>query len=80
MRDFVFNVILVGVLVLVPVKAFAYLDPGTGSYIVQILLAGLFGVLFAVKLFWTNIKLFFMKTFGGNKKDKKNGKENTKKE
>lgn len=34
----------------------AYLDPGTGSYMLQMLLAGLFGAVFAVKTFWTQIK------------------------
>ena len=39
-----------------PRKAFAYVDPGTGSYVLQVLLAALFGALFAVKIFWTKIK------------------------
>ena len=32
-----------------------YIDPGTGSYLLQILAAGLFGALFALKLFWHRI-------------------------
>jgi membrane associated rhomboid family serine protease len=39
-------------------SAYAYLDPGTGSYIFQLVLAGLIGGLFAVKLFWKKIKNF----------------------
>jgi hypothetical protein len=59
-----------------PSVAFAYLDPGTGSYIIQIVLAGLFGVLFAVRTFWTNIKLFFMKIFNkSTSKQNDNGKK-----
>ncbi|MFC1656883.1 hypothetical protein ACFL14_02920 [Patescibacteria group bacterium] len=76
--NYILNIMLVSIAVLVPLKAYAYLDPGTGSYIVQILLAGLFGVLFAIKLFWTNIKLFFMKLFGKTKKENKDAKEKTK--
>ncbi len=35
----------------------AYLDPGTGSYAVQLLLAGLFGGLFALKQSWADLKV-----------------------
>ena len=34
----------------------AYIDPGTGSYLLQIILAALFGLMFALKVFWTKIK------------------------
>ena len=33
-------------------EAHAYLDPGAGSYIIQILLASLFGALLILKVFW----------------------------
>jgi len=36
--------------------ACAYIDPGTGSYIFQILIAGVLGGLFALKIFWKNIR------------------------
>ena len=42
-------------------EAHAYLDPGTGSYILQILIAGLFGALFMLKVFWGRIVEFFGK-------------------
>lgn len=41
-----------------PPRAQAYLDPGTGSYLLQVLLAGLLGALVAVKLFWRHIASF----------------------
>jgi hypothetical protein len=44
-------------------NAYAYLDPGTGSYIFQILIATLIGALFAVKMFWRQIVLFFKNLF-----------------
>ena len=50
----------------------AYLDPGTGSFMLQILLSALFGALVAVKLFWKRIRGFFSRLFGskdGGKKD-----------
>jgi len=42
-------------------EAHAYLDPGTGSYILQILIAGLFGALFMLKVFWGRIVGFLGK-------------------
>jgi hypothetical protein len=38
-----------------PHNAYAYLDAGTGSYIIQLILATLIGGLFAIKLFWKKI-------------------------
>ena len=37
----------------------AYMDPGTGAYIFQMLIAGLVGASFALKIFWKQIKAFF---------------------
>jgi len=50
-------------LFLFPAGARAYLDPGTGSYVLQIAIAALFGILFAIKLFWGRIKSFLGKLF-----------------
>lgn len=46
----------------------AYLDPGTGSYILQLAMASVIGALFAIKLFWNNIKNFFKKSLSKPKK------------
>ena len=43
----------------------AYLDPGTGSYAIQIILAGLFGGLFAVRQSWSSVKGWYASTVGG---------------
>ena len=34
----------------------AYLDPGSGSFLLQLLLAGILGGLFAVRAFWGRLK------------------------
>ena len=47
----------------------AYLDPGTGSQFLQLFLAGLFGALFSIKIYWRKIKDFFKKPIGGKSKD-----------
>ena len=51
-------------------KAYAYLDPGTGSFFTQMLLAGLVGASFFIKTFWKNIKSFFSRLFKGPKDPK----------
>lgn len=53
--------------------AYGYLDPGTGSYFFQILLAMLLGGLFAVRLLWKRIKAAFINLFSSIKKAKKDG-------
>ena len=40
---------------LIPVTAFAYLDPGTGSMLLQVILGGVAAVAVALKLFWYRI-------------------------
>lgn len=43
----------------------AYLDPGTGSYALQIVLATLFGGMFALKQSWSGVKVWLSSTFEG---------------
>lgn len=40
--------------------AHAYLDPGTGSILVQSLLAGIAGAVAIVSLYWQRLKAFFV--------------------
>jgi hypothetical protein len=42
-----------------PAPLLAYLDPGSGSYMLQMLVAGLFGASVGIKTFWKQIKGFF---------------------
>jgi hypothetical protein len=44
----------------------AYLDPGTGSMILQLLLGGVAGVAVVVKLYWTKIRTFFGRAPAGD--------------
>ena len=44
-------------------NAFAYLDPGTGSYIFQVLIAVFIGGLYTIKIYWQKIKDFFSRHF-----------------
>jgi hypothetical protein len=47
----------------------AYLDPGSGSYLLQLLIAGLLGSLFVVKASWGKIKTFFRRVFSRREND-----------
>ena len=52
--------------------AHAYIDTSTGSYIIQVLLAGLMGIMLTLKVFWKQVKAFFSrnKTDDDKTKDK----------
>ena len=39
--------------------AYAYLDPGSGSMLLQLLLGGVTGVVVIVKLYWERVKSIF---------------------
>jgi hypothetical protein len=57
----VFFITIFGLLFMAIPNAYAYLDPGTGSMLVQIIIAGSIGALFALKAFWKRIMAFFRK-------------------
>ncbi|MDP7248285.1 MAG: hypothetical protein QGF00_01680 [Planctomycetota bacterium] len=48
-------------------EAHAYIDPGTGSYILQIIVAGLLGAAYALKLYWTKVWLFLTNKLSSSK-------------
>ena len=43
--------------------AYGYLDPGTGSYIIQLLIGGLLGGVFAIGMFWKRVIAFVKRLF-----------------
>ncbi|MGE0171400.1 MAG: hypothetical protein AB7T49_01385 [Oligoflexales bacterium] len=47
--------------------AYAYIDPGTGSLALQMIIAGLLSGMFAIKMFWARLKDQFKRIFGSNK-------------
>ncbi len=46
---------------LLPEVSYAYLDPGTGSYFLQMLVGIFIGIAFMVKIYWQRIKYIFTK-------------------
>ena len=55
-------------------NAYAYLDPATGSIVIQYIVAGLVTCMAFMKNFWVKFKYFFNKKI----KSKKNKEENSK--
>ena len=49
------------IMIAVPGSCFAYLDPGTGSMILQAIIGGVVGSIFVIKTYWSKIKRFFSK-------------------
>jgi len=42
-------------------SAYAYIDPGTGSMVVQVLIGALVGLGIAIKVYWYKLKEKFMR-------------------
>ncbi len=47
----------------------SYLDPGSGSYLLQLLIAGALGALFALRLYWDRVRKFISKVFNRSEDD-----------
>jgi|LWDU01.1.fsa_nt_gi hypothetical protein len=65
MKARIFTLILLYILLLK--NAYAYLDPSTGSMIIQSAIAMFAGALYTGKVYWTKITLFFFKISKKNK-------------
>lgn len=53
------GVLFTTVSLIFPRQVHAYIDPGSGSYIIQIIIAGVLGGLFGLKLYWKKLTSFF---------------------
>ncbi len=60
-------IVSVALWLLASAPAYAYIDPGTGSYLFQLLIASLLGGAVAGRLFWRNIVAFFQKLKAGKR-------------
>jgi ethanolamine transporter EutH len=68
--------VFAGIMLLSPRVAHAYLDPGTGSFILQMLVGALLGGVVAIGVFRRRVIDFLKRIFGGGKQrdDKPEGK------
>jgi hypothetical protein len=55
-------------MLLFPEYAHAYLNPGTGSFIFQLIIAALLGGLLTIKIYWSKLKSFFKEIFSAGRK------------
>jgi hypothetical protein len=60
--------VLIIIILLFSVNTYAYLDAGTGSYFIQILIGFFIGGLYTIKIFWKNIKTFIVSITKKSKK------------
>lgn len=51
------------------IKVHSYLDPGSGSFILQLVLATFLGWLIVLRSYWTNIKDWLIDIFTGKPED-----------
>ena len=48
-------------LFLLPLSAYSYIDLGSGSYIIQLIIAAFVGITFSLKIYWKKIRALFSK-------------------
>ena len=53
---------------IMPTNAHAYIDPGTGSFIIQVVIGVVAGALVTLKIFWSKVKNFFKSKFAKGRK------------
>ena len=58
-----YTVLYLFFILLIPTKAFAYLDPGTGSIILQAILGFIAAAVASISIYWTKFKIFLNKIF-----------------
>ena len=65
------KILLIFIFFIPSVNAYAYLDPGTGSFILQAIIGFLAALSAGFLYYWTKVKNFFLKLFKKNKNDEK---------
>ncbi|MGO8705240.1 MAG: hypothetical protein ACLQVA_15630 [Candidatus Brocadiia bacterium] len=63
-------VVVFGIFLLVR-PAYGYIDPGTGSYVLQILLGVLLTAAYTLKIYWRHVVGFFRYAFTRKRRDEK---------
>ncbi len=67
----IFSLSFIATLIIFPTKAFAYLDPGTGSIILQAILGFIAATIASISIYWTKFKSLISKLFDKKKENKK---------
>ncbi|NIB40038.1 hypothetical protein HBA55_10595 [Pseudomaricurvus alkylphenolicus] len=56
MKKLCLSILALTAAMLSPQFAYAYLDPGSGSFLIQMLIAGLVGAFYTIKMYWYRLK------------------------
>ena len=67
----IFSLLCIITLIIFPTKAFAYLDPGTGSIILQAILGFIAATVASISIYWEKFKSLISKLFDKKKENKK---------
>ena len=67
----IFSLSCIVTLIIFPTKAFAYLDPGTGSITLQAILGFIAATIASISIYWEKFKSLISKLFGKKKENKK---------
>ena len=67
----IFSLTCIAILIIFPTKAFAYLDPGTGSIILQAILGFIAATIASISIYWAKFKSLISKLFNKKKENKK---------
>jgi len=51
------------IFMLLTTRSYGYIDPGTGSYLVQVIIAAAAGAALGIKLYWKKIKALFTRLY-----------------
>lgn len=63
--------VIAAILIATTAPAHAYIDAGSGSYMIQMAMASILAVAFSIKLYWQRLKAFVIGLFAS--KNPKNG-------
>ena len=64
------SILFISILIIIPNTSYAYLDPGTGSIILQAILGFIAATVASVSIYWAKFKILIKKIF--SKKKNKN--------
>jgi hypothetical protein len=76
MRQYLRIFYIIILFTVISTEAYAYLDPGTGSMILQAIIGAVAAFFTAFYIFWNKVKFFFINIFNKifkRKKEEKNG-------
>jgi DUF1365 family protein len=71
----VFSYAAISLLMFFTKPAYAYIDPGTGSMMIQAVIAGIAAASVSIGIFWKRIKLFLSRISGRKQKEEPNQDE-----